>query len=89
MELVWLEQPNFGRIHPLDSHRLLGSAKENFLYTLIPALLMTTVCSTFLFVSNQAFGQWLPENVGYAIGIAFLIVAVIWFTVWYRKFQRA
>ena len=67
----------------------LVQQKKNFLYTLIPALLMTTVCSTFLFVSNQAFGQWLPENVGYAIGIAFLIVAVIWFTVWYRKFQRA
>jgi carbon starvation protein CstA len=51
--------------------------------TLIPALFMTTVCSTFLFISKQALH--LPETVGYPLGIACLVVACVWFAVWYRK----
>ena len=54
-----------------------------FWITLIPALFMTTVCSTFLFISKQAFH--LPETLGYSLGIACLVIAVIWFTVWYKK----
>ncbi len=50
---------------------------------LIPALLMTTVCTTFLFVSKQAFA--LPEPVGYSLGGACCIVALVWFVLWYRK----
>jgi carbon starvation protein CstA len=51
--------------------------------TLIPALFMTTVCSTFLFVSKQAFG--LPADVAYPMGIACLVIAIVWFALWYRK----
>ena len=51
--------------------------------TLIPALFMTTVCSTFLFVSKQAFH--LPEVVGYPLGVCCLVVACVWFFIWYRK----
>ena len=50
--------------------------------TLIPALFMTTVCSTFIFVSNQAFG--LQGWVGYGLGLAVFAVAIIWF-VWWKK----
>ncbi len=50
---------------------------------LIPALLMTTVCTTFLFVSKQAFA--LPEPVGYSLGAACCLVALVWFGLWYRK----
>ena len=50
--------------------------------TLIPALFMTTVCSTFVFVSKQMLG--LGDN-GYVFGIACLLVACVWFTLWYRK----
>ena len=57
--------------------------KKAFWITLIPALFMTTVCATFLFVSKQAF--YLPENVGYTLGGVCLIAAVVWFCVWYRK----
>lgn len=57
--------------------------KKPYIITLIPALLMTTVCTTFLFVSKQAFH--LPENIGYLLGILCLFVALVWFIVWYRK----
>jgi carbon starvation protein CstA len=51
--------------------------------TLIPALFMTTVCSTFLFVSKQAFG--LPSEVAYPMGVACFLIACVWFVLWYRK----
>jgi len=57
--------------------------KKPFVITLIPALFMTSVCTTFLFVSKQAFG--LPETLSYALGGICLLVAVVWFCVWYRK----
>jgi carbon starvation protein CstA len=57
--------------------------KKNFWITLIPALFMTTVCSTFVFISKQM--AHLPESVGYPLGIACLVVACVWFAVWYRK----
>lgn len=57
--------------------------KKPYIITLIPALLMTTVCTTFLFVSKQAFH--LPENIGYLLGILCLVVTLVWFIVWYRK----
>ena len=50
--------------------------------TLIPALFMTTVCSTYAFVSKQMFGL---GNTGYYIGLACLAVAVIWFALWYKN----
>ena len=57
--------------------------KKPFWITLIPALFMTTVCSTFLMVSKIAFN--LPEAIGYPIGLASLVVAIVWFSIWYRK----
>ncbi len=57
--------------------------RKPFWITLIPALFMTTVCSTFLFISKQAF--YLPEFVGYPLGLACLVVACVWFFLWYRK----
>ncbi len=57
--------------------------KKPYWVTLIPALFMTTVCATFLFVSKQAFQ--LPESVGYPLGGVCLVVAIIWFCIWYRK----
>ena len=57
--------------------------KKNFWITLIPALFMTTVCGTFVFISKQM--AHLPESVGYPLGIACLVVACVWFAVWYRR----
>lgn len=54
--------------------------------TLIPALFMTTVCSTFFFVSKQTLH--LPEAVGYPLGLLSLLVAIVWFCLWYRKEKK-
>ena len=58
----------------------LVEQKKRYVMTLIPALFMTTVCSTFIFVSNQAFG--LQGWVGYGLGLAVFAVAIIWFVRW-------
>lgn len=62
--------------------------RENkpYFITLIPALLMTTVCSTFLFVSKQAFG--LAEPIAYSLGGAVLLIAIVWFTMWIIKEKK-
>ncbi|HAT62103.1 MAG TPA: carbon starvation protein A [Prevotella sp.] len=61
----------------------LVEKKKLFFITLIPAFFMTAVCSTFLFVSPQALG--LNLTIGYGLGGVVLIIALVWFFVWYRK----
>ena len=56
--------------------------KKCFWVTLIPALFMTTVCSTYAFVSKQMLGM---GDIGYIPGVACLVVACICFALWYRK----
>lgn len=58
--------------------------KKPYFITLVPALLMTTVCSTYLFISKQAFGM--QEDLAYLLGILVLAVAVLWFFMWKRKY---
>lgn len=58
--------------------------RKPYFITLIPALFMTTVCSTFLFVSRQAFG--LSEGWAYSLGGLVLVIAVAWFVMWRRKY---
>lgn len=53
---------------------------------LIPALFMTTVCSTFLFVSKQAFNM---GEAGYCLGGVCFVVACVWFTLWLRRVKAA
>jgi len=60
--------------------------KKPFWVTLLPALFMTVVCSSFIMVSKNAFG--LDMTVGYAVGGAALIIAVAWFCGWYKKELR-
>ena len=64
---------------------LLRNGKPYYL-TLIPALFMTTVCATFLFVSKQAFGM--PERVGYILGVVVLMVAIGWFHIFESKYKK-
>lgn len=63
-------------------------AKNNkpYIIALVPALFMTTVCSTFLFVSHQAFGM--AEIVGYPLGIAVLIASYGWFHIWHSRYEK-
>ena len=60
--------------------------KKNFWIMLIPALFMTTVCCTYVFISRQMLH--LPEPLAYGLGIACLVVASVWFAVWYNKQER-
>lgn len=55
-----------------------------YVITLLPALFMTGVCSTYLFISKQAFG--LQEDLAYYLGILTVIIAMVWFVVWIRKY---
>ncbi len=64
----------------------LVQEKKPFIITLIPALFMTSVCATFIFVSKQALH--LPLSVGYPLGGVCLVAAIVWFCVWYRKYQK-
>ncbi|MGM9702570.1 MAG: carbon starvation protein A [Prevotella sp.] len=57
-----------------------------YIIALVPALFMTTVCSTFLFVSHQAFGM--AEIVGYPLGIAVLIASYGWFHIWHSRYEK-
>ena len=58
--------------------------KKPYVITLVPAVFMTGVCSTYLFISRQAFG--LPEDLAYLLGIIAVVIAVAWFVVWIRKY---
>ena len=60
--------------------------KKPYIITLIPALFMTDVCTTFLMVSSSAFG--LPNAVGYPIGAAAGIVAAVWFFAWKKSYAK-
>ena len=61
----------------------LARQRKPYVITLIPALFMTCVCATFLCVSKIAFG--LSEPVSYTVGLLALVLAAVWFMVWYRK----
>ena len=55
-----------------------------YVITLLPALFMTGVSSTYLFISKQAFG--LQEDLAYYLGILTVVIAMVWFVVWIRKY---
>lgn len=57
--------------------------RKPFIITLIPAIFMTTVCSTFLLISPMAFH--LSTTVSYTGAIIACVIACVWFFAWYRK----
>ncbi len=57
-----------------------------YIVTLIPALFMTTVCFTYLFVSKQTLS--LPESVGYPLGLLSFVVSLVWFLLWRRRTMK-
>jgi carbon starvation protein CstA len=61
----------------------LVQKKKPFIITLIPAVFMTVICSTFLLVSPQALG--LNRNISYIGSIVFLVLSLVWFFAWYRR----
>lgn len=62
----------------------LTKEKKTFIVSLIPALFMTMVCSTFILISkNEGFG--LGANLSYAIGGFITIGTLIYFLLWMKK----
>ena len=61
----------------------LVRATRQYWMTLIPALFMTAVCSTYICIAPEGFG--LSHFVSYIIGIICVIVAIIWFVIWKRN----
>ena len=57
--------------------------RKNFYITLLPALLMTLVCSTYICIAPE--GLSLPQGISYTLGGACAVVALIWFVWWYKK----
>ena len=60
----------------------LARNHKAYMITLIPAIFMTLVCTTFLIASPQALGR--PDLTYYVIGSVTLI-AIVWFVLWLRK----
>ncbi|HXK75250.1 MAG TPA: carbon starvation protein A [Bacteroidaceae bacterium] len=61
---------------------LLKSNKQ-WILTLIPALFMTAVCSTYLFISPDVFG--LSHELSYTIGGALTLLSLVLFIMYYRN----
>ena len=61
----------------------LVRGKKNYFITLLPALFMTLVCSTYICIAPE--GLSLSQGVSYGIGGACMLIAVIWFIVWFNK----
>ena len=57
--------------------------KKNYYITLLPSLLMTLVCSTYICIAPE--GLSLPQPVAYGIGGACVLIAVVWFMTWFKK----
>lgn len=62
----------------------LVRSNKNFYIALLPALMMTLVCSTYICIAPE--GLSLPYGVAYAIGGVTFVAALICFIIWYRKF---
>lgn len=54
--------------------------------TLIPALFMTCVCSTYLCISPE--GLRLTPGIAYCIGSLCVCIAAIWFIVWKKNIKN-
>lgn len=60
----------------------LVRAKKNYFITLIPALFMTVICTTYFFTEKvfKMDGMWT-----WIIAVAALLTAIVWFGMWYKK----
>lgn len=64
----------------------LVCSKKNYWVTLIPALFMTCVCSTYILIAPE--GLALAPSVAYPLGGCCVIIAVVWFVVCFRKYKK-
>ena len=60
----------------------LAHERKAYIITLIPAIFMTVVCTTFLVASPQALGQ---KEFTPWVALVVIVVAIVWFAAWLRK----
>ena len=61
----------------------LVQSKKLYIITLIPALFMTAVCSTYIFIAPEGLG--LGTGLSQALGIVITIISFVFFIVWKRR----
>ena len=63
----------------------LARNHKPYIITLIPAIFMTVVCTTFLVASPQALGrgEWAAWT-----AVAVAVLAIAWFALWHRKDRK-
>lgn len=61
----------------------LALKKKLFIITLLPAMFMTFVCTTFILISNIALS--LSPTTSYTIGIAVTLTVTVRFFLWHNK----
>lgn len=65
----------------------LARNRKCFWIMLLPAIFMTVVCTTFLFVSPSALH--LSTAVTPWLSAAIVVIATAWFVIWYLRNQSA
>lgn len=61
----------------------LVKSRKNYLITLLPALFMTAVCTTYICIAPE--GLMLSPSLSYAIGGVCTLISLLWFIIWFRK----
>jgi carbon starvation protein CstA len=61
----------------------LAREKKPYIITLIPALFMTCVSTTYICIAPE--GLQLPHTISYTLGAIAVIIAIAWFFVWKSK----
>lgn len=56
---------------------------KNYLITVFPAMFMTCVCTTYIFISPDVMG--LNQVLAYMLGGACTLVSLVWFICWKKK----
>jgi carbon starvation protein CstA len=60
--------------------------KKNYWITFIPALFMTAVVTTYLFLAPEGFH--LSKEISYSVGIGITVLSAILFGVYYKKTSK-
>ena len=63
----------------------LVQTRKNFYIAMIPALMMTLVCSTYICIAPE--GLSLPQGWSYAIGSICTMSGLTWFIIWFKRFN--
>ncbi len=61
----------------------LTLARKPYMLTLVPALFMTAVCSTYICIAPE--GLALSQITAYSIGGVCTLIAIVWFIVWKKR----